>query len=212
MRTLKFASAIGLGLFITACGSVPDIASRNAPFEVTPPEPAVTLAAQSGSAAVAQPGTALRVSQINVTVPRTLRVSEANSYYPRADIVWRGELIGDRHAQVQTIFEEAFRAGTAAMTGPTDVTLDIEVVRFHSLSEKARYSVGGVHNMVFNLTVRRTSTGQALAPTRKVVADLDAFGGKQAIEADRRGETQKVRIHAYLQQVIQQELARFVTG
>jgi hypothetical protein len=212
MKTLKIIVALALGLTVTACGTVPDIASRNAPFEVTPPEPSVALAAQPGVAPAAQPGSALRVSQINVTVPRTLRVSEANSYYPLGDIVWRGELIGDRHAQVQTIFEDAFRAGTEGLNGPTDVTLNIEVVRFHSLSEKARYSVGGVHNMVFKLTVTRTSTGQALAPTREVVADLPAFGGKRAIEADRRGETQKVRIHAYLQQVIQQELSRFVAG
>ena len=98
------------------------------------------------------------------------------------------------------------------MAGATPVILDVTAVRFHSLTEKARYTVGGVHNIIFDLTVRRASTGEALAPTRRVEADLPALGGTAAVEADRQGQTQKVRVHAFLQQVIRQELARFVPG
>ena len=84
--------------------------------------------------------------------------------------------------------------------------------RFHSLTEKARYSVGGVHNIIeFDLTVRRASTGEALAPARRVEADLPALGGTAAIESDRAGQTQKVRVTTFLQSVIQQELSRFVS-
>lgn len=218
MQPLKIIVPAVFVLALAGCGGMPDLASRSAPFEAVPPAQAgaapaaVTPVAQPGGVATAPRAGALSVSQINVTVPRTLSVSEANSYYPRADIVWRGDLIGDRHAQVQAILEQAFAEGTASLSGPTAVVVDVQLVRFHSLTEKARYSVGGVHNIVFDLTVRRASTGQPLAPTRRVVADLEAFGGKMAIEADRRGETQKVRVLAFLRQTIRNELAKFVSG
>lgn len=205
----KLALITALGASLAACGNTPDIASRN-----------LSNGASASIVAVAQPGPVVRstaplpvrVSAINVSVPRNLTVSEANLYYPIADIVWRGDMIGDRHAQVQHIFETAFRAGTSDLSGPTGVILDAEVVRFHSLSEKARYSVGGVHNMVFKLTVRRATTGEQLGPARLVKADLPALGGTAAIEADRKGQTQKVRVTDFLAQAIRKELARFVSA
>ncbi len=215
MQILKLIAASTLAASLAACGNVPDIASRNAPFEATPPATGVAQAGQTAQpAAFAVQPTALPVSvtDIRIAVPRSLSVSEANSYYPKGDIVWRGDPIGDRHAQVQSLFEDGFAAGTAGMEGGTPVTVDIEVVRFHSVSEKTRYSVGGVHNIKFNITVRRASTGQALAPTRLVEANLPALGGRSAIEADRAGQTQRVRVTAHLAQVIRQELARFVRG
>lgn len=218
MQTLKIFAAIVLAATLSACAATPDLASRNAPFEALPRTATVQAApstmpvAQAAAPAPGQISGALRVSKINVTVPRTLSVSEANSYYPRADIVWRGDLIGDRHAQVEAILKQSFEEGVVGLNGPTAVVVDVELVRFHSLTEKARYSVGGVHNIVFDLTVRRASTGQPLAATRRVVADLEAFGGRAAIEADRRGETQKVRVMAFLRQTIRQELAKFISA
>ncbi|OAN71361.1 hypothetical protein A8B82_03410 [Sulfitobacter sp. EhC04] len=206
MKTLKVIAAIGLGAMVSACSSVPDIASRNAPFEATP-QLAFQQVAPDAQPQMALPQS-LKVSAINVRVPGNLKVSEANVYYPRADIVWRGEPIGNRHAQVQKIFEQAFLHGTRDMQGTSDVVLDVEVTRFHSVTEKTRYSVGGVHNMEFNLTVRSAATGLPLAPTRQVEANLPAFGGKQALEADRRGQTQIVRVSGYLAEVIRQELAK----
>lgn len=206
MKTLKVIAAIGLGALVSACSSVPDIASRNAPFEATP-QLAFQQVAPDAQPQMALPQS-LKVSAINVRVPGTLKVSEANVYYPRADIVWRGEPIGNRHAQVQKIFEQAFLNGTRDMQGISDVVLDVEVTRFHSVTEKTRYSVGGVHNMEFNLTVRSAATGLPLAPTRQVEANLPAFGGKQALDADRRGQTQIVRVSGYLAEVIRQELAK----
>ncbi|MFK7835547.1 MAG: DUF6778 family protein [Sulfitobacter sp.] len=217
MKALKLMAALGLGALVGACGAMPDIASRNAPFEVTPTDatsvaPAPTQVAQPVAPVAVDPTAALRVSAINVTVPRSLRVSEANGYYPRADIVWRGDPVGDRYQQVKAIFETAFTAGTAAMAGPTDVTLDVELQRFHSVTDKTRYSVGGVHNMVFYLTVRRSSTGEVLGNRRMVKADLPALGGLAAVESDRIGQTQKVRVTDFLALTIQQELRRFVSG
>jgi hypothetical protein len=216
MQTLisssKLVAALILGASVTACGNVPDIASRNAPFEAVAPAQSVQQAALRQAPSQAQVPLAMTVTGININVPQTLSVSEANSYYPKGDIVWRGDPIGDRHAQVAAIFENGFRAGTADMSGLTAVTLDVEIVRFHSVTEKTRYSVGGVHNIMFNLTVRRASTGEALAPTRLVEANLPALGGKSAIESDRRGQTQKVRVTDHLGQVIRRELARFVSA
>lgn len=212
MKNLKCAVALGLCALITACGaSVPSITSRKAPFETLPPAVEAPPAATAFKTAVA-PDVPFTVTQINVRVPRSLKSTEANSYYPRADIVWRGDPFGDRHQQIAEILDAGFRAGTRDMAGATPVTLDVTAVRFHSLTEKARYTVGGVHNIIFDLTVRRASTGEALAPTRRVKADLPALGGTAAVEADRQGQTQKVRVHAFLQQVIRQELARFVPG
>ncbi|MCX7559964.1 hypothetical protein OS190_10330 [Sulfitobacter sp. F26204] len=214
MQTLKLFTAMTLGVSVAACGNVPDIASRNAPYEVTPPsdsQPASQPLA-TGNTERLHAQLPMTVTQININVPRTLTVSEANSYYPKADIVWRGDPIGDRYAQITQIFDTAFRAGTKDLSGPTGVILDVELVRFHSVTEKTRYSVGGVHNMVFNLTVRRASTGAALAPTRQVTADLPALGGRSAIEAERKGQTQKVRVTNFLAQAIRQELARFVSA
>ncbi len=197
MKKSKLIIALGLSLLVAACGTT------------SPRLSSTTLSSgPTGSATVqGQLPASMRVTKINVTVPRSLKVSEANSYYPNADIVWRGDPIGDRYAQVQSIYETAFARGTKGMSGTTPVTLDVQVVRFHSVTEKTRYSTGGVHNNIFLMTVRDARTGQPLAPTRKVEADLPAYGGNEAIEAERRGQTQKVRVTDYLASVIRTELA-----
>lgn len=218
MTPLKMIGALLLAASVSACGSTHGTRNAGAPFEVLPEDlPAGTVERASianlpEAPIRAVPDAALSVSDVRVTVPRSLSVSEANSYYPRADIVWRGDLIGDRHAQIETLMQNAFTTGTDGMAGPTPVIVDVKVVRFHSLTEKARYTIGGVHNMVFDLTVRKASDGEPLAPTWRVKADLPALGGKAAMAADGRGETQKVRVTAYLQQVIREELARFISG
>lgn len=80
MKSLKLIAALGLGALVSACGSVPDIASRNAPFEAAPQRNLQQVSQ------VYQPQTELpvsmRVSAINVRVPSNLKVSEANVYYP----------------------------------------------------------------------------------------------------------------------------------
>lgn len=193
MNALKLIFALGMGALVSACGgSAP--ATRNAPFEPLATQPAP---------AMLEPVT---ITQINVEVPRTLTVSEANTYLPKADIVWRGDVIGDRHAQVKAIFADAFGRTAATMTGQREVVVDVRVVRFHGLTEKARYSVGGVHNIEFDLMFRDAATGAVITEPRRVRADLDAFGGRAAIQADARGETQKVRITAHLAEVLRQEI------
>lgn len=146
------------------------------------------------------------VNTITIRVPRSLKVSEANSYYPGGDIVWRGDPIGDRHAQVQTIFENAILDGVRPLNGRVGVDLDIQVRRFHALTEKARYTVGGLHSITFDLAIKDPKTGELLVPVRTIRADLDGFGGRQALRAEAQGQTQKVRISNHLSEVIRQEL------
>lgn len=145
-----------------------------------------------------------RVSKININVPRSLSVSEENTYAPEADIVWRGEPEGDRHTQVAQIFYDSARAGTRALRGSRPVTLDITVHGFHALSDKARtqLSSSGVHNIIFDMTVR-ASNGTILAQEQNVQADLIAYVGEQAKAAEEQGITQRVRIFHHLTNVIQ---------
>lgn len=222
----------GFGLSVSACATV-DVTTRNAPYEQLPTG-AVTAPAGYEMTARALPAAAQRIAMpdttvvranlpgapialapyespvtvnaILVRVPRDLKVSEKNSYLPRGDIVWRGDPIGDRHAQVQKIFEDGLSRGVVPLHGPVNVDLDIQVRRFHALTEKARYTTGGVHSITFDLAVKNPETGELLMPVRTIRADLDGFGGQQAILADARGETQKVRITAHLAEVIRQEL------
>ncbi|MDE0589759.1 hypothetical protein OU789_07475 [Halocynthiibacter sp. C4] len=147
------------------------------------------------------------ISSINISVPETLVVSEANQYYPNADIVWRGDPPGDRHKQVKAIFEEGMGRGAKALSGSKSVNVNVQVTRFHSLTERARYAYGGTHSIRFILSVTDAATGQPIAPAREVHADLEAFGGDDAVRADFNGQTQKVRVTNHLALVIQRELA-----
>ena len=191
-RLIPWTMSALAALSLSACATY-DPASRNAPLEVP-------------FAQNVQPS--FDVTELRVAVPRSLIVSEANSYYPRADIVWRDDPLGDRHKQIRDLIGMAVHAGTSELNGVQPVAVDIEVLRFHSLTEKARYTVGGVHSIKFNLTVRDATTGAVIIPTRFINADLPALGGQAAIAADARGQTQKVRISAHLKQLIQQELSR----
>lgn len=147
------------------------------------------------------------IEAIRISVPRSLTVSEANTFKPRADIVWRGEVRGDRHAQVTAIFQEAMIAGSAAAQQGQQADLEIEVTRFHALTEKTRYTFGGVHEMRFVMTLRDSATGQVLDGPREIVADIKAAGGSAAIAEEQAGRTQRVVTVSRLAQVIGRELA-----
>jgi len=202
MKLAQFVLLTAFGALVSAC-STTDVATRNAPFEPAAYSESGDQALD-GTMSTAQPD--LRVENVSVEVPSNLSVSEANLYLPRADIVWRGDAIGDRHRQVKAIFDTAMERGVDDVQGTRPVNVDIKVMRFHALTEKARYSVGGVHNIIFLLTIRDASTGEIIAGPREVRADLEAYGGDEAIQADARGDTQKVRITAHLADVIRQEL------
>ncbi len=147
------------------------------------------------------------VQAVRVTVPRTLRVSEANMYYPLADIVWRGDPMGDRYAQVKAVIEEGLDRGVQGMHSGPRAVIDIQLTRFHSLTEKTRFTFGGVHSVKFILTVRDAATGAVLEGPRHVVADVKASGGTRALHEDMVGRTMKVVITEHLAEVIRHELS-----
>ena len=147
------------------------------------------------------------VQAVNVSVPRSLQVSEANTFLPKADIVWRGDAPGNRYEQVKAIFDAGMARGTAAMHSGPKVVVDIEVTRFHCLTEKTRFTVGGVHSMQFTMTVRDAVSGAILQGPRLVVADVKAAGGARAIAEDAAGRTQRVVVVERLTEVIRRELS-----
>lgn len=215
MVTLRHFSLALVAVCLSACVSTTAPASRG----VIPAAGELTAATGLGENPVAR-GLAAGTSQssgpapasydieaIRIAVPRSLTVSEANTFKPRADIVWRGEALGDRHAQVSAIFQEAMTAGTADAQQGQKVDLDIEVTRFHALTEKTRYTFGGMHEMRFVLTLRDSATGQVLDGPREIVADIKASGGSAAIAEEQAGLTQRVVTVARLAQVIGRELA-----
>lgn len=148
---------------------------------------------------------------LNINVPHSLRVSEANSFHPRADIVWHGDPFGDRYQQVAAIFRDAATAATGQMTQGRQVVVGIEVVRFHGVTDKTRYTVGGVHSMHFMLTVTDAQTGQVIDGPRLVVADVKAAGGNAALAEDRAGRTQRVVVTERLTAALRRELSAVVT-
>ena len=152
----------------------------------------------------------MTVAAYEVRVPNSLKVSEANAYYPSGDIVWRGDPMGDRHLQVKKIFEDSIARGSVGANGSVPVLVDIEVKRFHALTEKTRYSVGGRHEIKFVMNFLDPETRQPVAPSRDIDATFKGFGGARAVAAERNGITQKLRIHNQLTAVFQHELG--VTG
>lgn len=148
-----------------------------------------------------------RIQNVTVRVPETLEVSEGNSYYPQADIVWHGDPYGDRHDQVKAVVKAAADRAKSAAKGDTPINLDIEVRRFHALTERTRYTIGGLHEFEFTLLFLDARTGLPLAPPRQVETNIKGFGGLAAVRAEAMGQTQKVRITDYLSQYLLEQTA-----
>lgn len=147
------------------------------------------------------------VQAVNVTVPRDLRVSEANTLVPNADIVWRGDVRGDRHQQVAAIFQQAAAQATGSMKSGPKVVVELEVTTFHALTERARYTVGGNYNMRFLMTVRDAATGAILQGPRPIIGDVRAAGGSAAVAEEAAGITQKIVVTNRLIEVLRRELS-----
>jgi hypothetical protein len=137
-----------------------------------------------------------RLADVRVEVPRTLTVSEAKSLLPKADIVWREDPLGDRHAQVDTIMTDAVRRGASGLKGSRPVVIDVTVSRFHALTFEAeqRGPNWGVHNIQFSAQVSDARTGEVLVPATVIRAELPALSGQQMREARQKGVTQKSMI------------------
>jgi hypothetical protein len=197
MPAFRLPATLGLVAILSVCGM--GVIATGA--DATP------TALRVAAAATVRVAPRYNVAEVRVSVPAKLRVSEANRFFPVADIVWRGEPPGERHAQVRAIFEQAMKAGTAQMRSGPKVVVDIEVVRFHCLTEKTRYTVGGFHSLHFILTVRDAATGTIIEGPRRVEADVKASGGARAIAEDEAGRTQRVVVVEALTRAILRELS-----
>lgn len=134
-----------------------------------------------------------RVSTVTVSVPDELTVSEALTYIPRADIVWREDPPGDRKAQISAVLRNAIQRGASGLRGPRPVRLVVTVNRFHALTfeaEATNYN-GGVHNLDFNVAVLDARTGAELVAPMRIEADVPAFSGAEAVQRRLNGETQR---------------------
>ena len=180
--TLILAALLGL----SAC-SAPSGVSRNATMDSVAP-------------LVSSPVQDWSVVDLRIDVPRTLTVSEANSIRPNADIVWRGDPLGDRHDQIDALMTSALAPVlTPRDTGGTPVIVTLELRQFHAVTELARYTVGGLHAFVFTLTVAHAETGEILSGPRTVDLTYRVAGGQAALDEEARGITQRARVIERLQ-------------
>jgi hypothetical protein len=116
------------------------------------------------------------VRQLRFAAQPGLTVSEAESFYPDADIVWRGDPVGPRIPQIKSMFEEAVVRNRTILRGDTPIDLAITLVRFHGVSDRTRLSVGGIYNIVFDMTVLDARSGTVIEPTRRVSGNLSSRG------------------------------------
>ncbi|MCC6008537.1 MAG: hypothetical protein JJU40_12765 [Rhodobacteraceae bacterium] len=189
----RWIALLMAGLVTAGCAQ-PDIVSRDAPFT------------EPGQSTMSARAATFEVAEIAVVVPEELSVSEANSFFPDADIVWRGDPLGDRHEQVHGILSDALMLAGEGLSGPERIRVEIKLERFHALTQKARYTTGGLHNIRFVLQLRDLATGDLIGEPTRVNASLIAYGGQRAIEADARGETQRVRITRHVADVVRAHL------
>ncbi|MEP3636302.1 MAG: DUF6778 family protein [Paracoccaceae bacterium] len=202
MKSYKVLMAVSLGMLVSACDltntssrdTARDIGANFLKFGKTTDTP---VAVDSD----------FRVKSVLVYIGQDIVVSERESFYPGGDIVWRGDPPGDRVQQVKDIFKTAFTQGSRGLNGSRNIVLQVDVRRFHSLTDKARIAVGGVHSITFALQKRDAVTGEAVGKGKLIRADLKALGGDDALAAARLGQTQKVRITDHLADVIRTELA-----
>lgn len=194
MKITKIIAIMALTLGVAACSSVETV-TRNAPLN--------TAEFSTQGIQVQRDYT---VSTMNFIASENLQVSEGNGYYPFTDIVWRGDPVGDRVEQIAAMFHTAKDRNAERLTGQTGIIVDVQLIRFHGVTERTRYSFGGVYNIIFELTVRDEQSGAILEQSRRVEANLAAPGGVAALMLEQSGQTEKVRVTDFLTQVLRDEL------
>lgn len=136
-----------------------------------------------------------QIDHVHVAVPDDLTVSETNRFFPNADIVWHGELEGDRHAQVKAILTEGVTLASSGLEGPRHVDLDVRLVEFHGVTPRAvSRAPTAVHNVQFLIQARDRETGEIIAGPDLIVANLPALTGVSAAVAAAEGRGQRERI------------------
>jgi hypothetical protein len=144
-----------------------------------------------------------RLSSVSVTAPRSLRVSEVESFVPDADIVWREDPAGNRYEQVEKIMRDAITKGAQGLHGARPVTINVTMRRFHAMTFLAETKApGGVHNIDFDLQILDARTKEVLFGPEFVEASFPAMVGQQMVRARIAGQSQKSQITAHVAQTI----------
>lgn len=145
-----------------------------------------------------------RLSDVRVSVPDSLTVSEEDTLLPNADIVWREDPVGDRRAQVGKIIKDAVTRGASGLRGSRGVIIEITVTRFHAMTWAAELSSAdwGVHNINFDARVIDASSGEVLVATTAIEAEFPALSGDKMKAARAKGQTQKKMITAHVANTI----------
>lgn len=143
-----------------------------------------------------------RVSSVVIIVPETLTVSNANTFAPDADIVWHGDISGDRKQQVADIVEAGVTRGAASLRGGRSVQLVVGLQQFHAVTPKSvARAPAAVHNIMYTIQARDARSGAALTGPVLVEANLPAFVGTTAANAAASGQGQKQRITNHIARV-----------
>lgn len=133
--------------------------------------------------------------RVEVVVPENLTVSDANTYAPNADIVWHGDLSGDRREQVASILRDGLMQAGSSLSGPRGVAINARLEHFHAVTPAAvARSPAAVHNIGYVIQVFDDESGDPLTPPERIEADLEAYVGSAAITAAIQGQSQRVRI------------------
>ncbi|MFT7147780.1 MAG: hypothetical protein ACJASZ_002666 [Yoonia sp.] len=104
------------------------------------------------------------------------------------------------------MFQTAVTRNQGILNGTTPVDLVITLVRFHGVTEKTRRTVGGVYNIIFDMTVVDARDGTVIEPTRRIAGNLNAPGGARGQALVNNGQTEKVRVTDFLTGLLRQEL------
>ena len=118
MKLFKLMAITVLGLAVAGCASVETV-TRNAPIETS----------SFGGAQSRVIARNYAVQDMTFAASTQLRVSESNSFYPNADVVWRGDPIGNRIEQIAAMFKTALDRNVDKMDGLVPVVVDYRSVR-----------------------------------------------------------------------------------
>lgn len=174
-----------LSVFIGLCAAMMVLAG----CQTTP-----TASPARGSAPSAAVQQDWQLAALDVVVPLSLTVSEANTIKPNVDIVWHEDPCCDRHAQVDRIMTDALTRALQPMRGSQRVLVRVEMTRFHALTPRTRYSFGGEHEVEFVVTVSDAATGQVLRGPEAVDITFRAAGGEAALANEAAGYFQRNEI------------------
>ena len=144
------------------------------------------------------------ITQVEVIIPDRLTVSEENKFAPDADIVWHGDIRGDRKAQIANILKAAGKQGASKLKSGQNVHLVLQLEEFHGMTplalRKLKYS--GVYNITMVASVHDGPTNNPIIEPTVIYADLEAFTGARFAEAEAQGNTQKKRVTDHIAAVL----------